>query len=633
MHSPAVSRTTQLIYGQGPTHLWGEMKADTHTPAEIFGAPVRYLVPLFQRPYVWTMEDQWGPLWADVQTVAEQLLQATGSDGIAPHFLGAIVLEQQWSATAYLPVRHVIDGQQRLTTLQILLDAAQLVAEQHGSPVDSHALQALVLNPKELAQDPDEVFKVWPTNRDQSAFRSAMDNETSVPPDLASSNIVRAHSYFTDQITQWAEPAADPSRCKQRLTALTHALSKYLKLVVIDLESGDNAQVIFETLNHRGTPLLAADLVKNLLFQLASNQSENLTSLYDDYWKPFDSDHWRRNIRQGRLYRPYVDVFLNYWLTMRRLHEVPADRIFTEFRELIQTSDLAAWEVMRDLGQDARVYASLEALPWDSVEGTFYYRVVKVMEASVVGPFLLWIVRWPEDQIPTEQRHRALAAVESWLVRRMICRLTTKNYNRLVVDLLKELDRNGPETAGTATEAFLASSGGSTNQWPSDEAVQQALQTSKIYIELTRGRLRILLEALEDDLRGSWSEHQHCPRGKLTIEHVMPQGWREHWNDATTDSGALQRDALVQSIGNLTLVNDKLNPALSNRPWTDDQAHARGLNGHGKRALLDQHSVLKLNAEITSTHTGSWTEEDIRQRSMDLARRIVGIWPRPTPTT
>jgi hypothetical protein len=605
------------------------MKADTHTPAEIFGAPVRYLVPLFQRPYVWNRQEQWEPLWGDVQTVTEQLLASTSSPTVAPHFLGAIVLEQQWSATAYLPIRNVIDGQQRLTTLQILLDAAQLVAEQHGNRVDAHALQTLVLNPKELTQDPDEVFKVWPTNRDQGAFRAAMDNEATIPPELTSSNVAQAHDYFTAQITEWAEPTGDPDKCKRRLTALTHALSKYLKLVVIDLEDGDNAQVIFETLNHRGTPLLAADLIKNLVFQLASAQNENLTDLYEKYWKAFDSDHWRRHIRQGRLHRPYVDVFLNYWLTMRRLHEVPSDRIFTDFRDLVRTSELAAWEVMRDLAQDAEVYAGLEKLPWDSPEGTFYYRVISVMEAAVVGPFLLWILRWSEEQMPAEERHRALASVESWLVRRMICRLPTKNYNRIVVELLRELDRVGPGTAGSATEAFLATNTANANYWPSDDDMIRALKTAKIYKELTRGRLRILLEALEDDLRGAWSEYEHCPRGKLTIEHIMPQGWREHWSGDITDAGALQRDGLVQSIGNLTLVNGKLNPALSNRPWTDSEALARGLKGHGKRTLLALHSVLKLNAEIVGSHAGAWTEEDIEQRSIEQAARILRIWRRP----
>lgn len=120
----------------------------------------------------------------------------------------------------------------------------------------------------------------------------------------------------------------------------------------------------------------------------------------------------------------------------------------------MRTSELAAWEVMRDLAADAKVYEELENLPWDSIEGTFYYRVIRVMEATVVGPFLLWILRWPEELMPPPQRLKALTSMESWLARRMLCKLPTKGYNRILLDLLQELDRKGPKLAGDVTEAF-----------------------------------------------------------------------------------------------------------------------------------------------------------------------------------
>ncbi|MEU0478550.1 DUF262 domain-containing protein [Streptosporangium sp. NPDC006013] len=614
------------------------MKADTHTPAEIFGRDIRYLVPLFQRPYVWTKDDQWKPLWEDVRAVAEQVLEgkssAYGAQEIPPHFLGAVVLEQQWSPSMFIPVRNVIDGQQRLTTLQILLDAAQLVAERHGLPRDAQALQSLVLNRKELTESPDEVFKVWPTDRDQDAFRVVMDNEQEVPEELATSTIVQAHRFFVETLTEWAEPDGDAEKCRHRITALTQVLRSYLKLVVIDLEPGDNAQVIFETLNHRGTPLLAADLIKNLAFQLAAAQGENLQSLYQQYWKPFDSNHWRRNVRQGRLYRPYVDTFLQHWLTMQRLREVPADRVFSEFRDHVRLSELQAWEIMRDLAADAKVYEELENLPWNSVEGTFYYRVIRIMEATVVGPFLLWILRWPKERMPVAQRLKALTSMESWLTRRMLCKLSTKNYNRILIDLLRELDRNGPEAAGDVTETFFATATANVGYWPSDDEVIQAMERLRVYKDLTQTRLRMVLEALEDNRRRKWSEHEHCPRGCLTIEHVMPQSWGEHWGGDTIDHASRQRrDHLVQTLGNLTLVNDRLNPKLSNRPWTNIEVQARGLTDPepniGKRDLLLRHATLKLNAEIVADQQEAWTEETITARSTELAERLVRIWPRP----
>jgi hypothetical protein len=140
----------------------------------------------------------------------------------------------------------------------------------------------------------------------------------------------------------------------------------------------------------------------------------------------------------------------------------------------------------------------------------------------------------------------------------------------------------------------------------------------------------MVLEGLEDDLRGPWSEHQHCPRGRLTIEHIMPQGWTEHWGSDVEDARAsLRRDQLVQTLGNLTLVNERLNPALSNRPWSDSDTQKLGLNKKGKRHLLSEHSTLKLNAEVVTKHVDDWSEDNIVQRSAELAARAARIWPRP----
>src|SRR5436309_1201353 len=120
-----------------------------------------------------------------------------------------------------------------------------------------------------------------------------MDDDTVVSPELAQSRIAQAHAFFVEKITDWAAPAGDPETTVAKLKALAQALHGHLKLVVIDLDAGDNAQVIFETLNHRGAPLLAADLVKNLVFQQAQAQGLNLKELYETHWKALDSDYWR----------------------------------------------------------------------------------------------------------------------------------------------------------------------------------------------------------------------------------------------------------------------------------------------------------------------------------------------------
>jgi hypothetical protein len=602
------------------------MQARTLTPAMIFGYHVRYVVPLFQRPYVWTRADQWEPLWNDVRQLADLALGLPSPALAPPHFLGAIVVDQQPTQSGFIAARNIVDGQQRLTTLQLLLDAACEVAGQHGHAMDASGLRVLVRNDPAIAQRDYEVFKVWPTDRDQPSFRTAMSGSSA-----GGTPIEEARSFFVTVITDWAMSAGPPETAA-RLTVLTAVLRDSLKAVVIDLEPGDNAQVIFETLNHRGSPLLAADLIKNLIFQTAEVEHREVDHLYRKYWAEFDNTFWRQRVARGRQYIPRIDVFVNYWLAMRLLRDVPTDQIYATFRDSVLNGnpkpDLE--QLLAEFANDAHTFAHIDEFPDDSPPGRFRYRVLQAMDSAVVTPFLLWILRWPANRMPTAQRDRSLRALESWFVRRALCRLTSKETNHLVADLLKALDAEGPEHAGDRTESFLLDQTANSRFWPADELVVEALTTTPVYKQFARPRLRMLLEAAEDITRTEMSEGVPCPRN-LTIEHVMPQAWREYWgSDLQDEASRARRDKIVQTLGNLTLATHRLNPALSNRPWTGQQAAALGLPPKGKRDELLEHSVLKLNARLVAENPNSFTEAAIRQRSAHMAKALLAAWPRPT---
>jgi hypothetical protein len=608
------------------------MKATTLTPAEIFGNQIRYVVPLYQRPYVWTKDTQWQPLWDDVSALADRVLETPdvyGAPPVPPHFLGAIVIDQVPGPVTHIGTRSVIDGQQRLTTLQLLLDAAQSVVEQHGRPVDASALRVIVENNSELAIEPDHVYKVWPTDRDQDAYRAAMRDDVKPAGDLVKATIAQAHAFFEAAVFEWAKVDEAPVGAGERLAALTNALREKLRLVVIDLEPGDNAQVIFETLNHRGSPLLAADLVKNLMFQVAAAQGLDIDTLYKAHWRELDSDYWRQRVAQGRRFQPRIDVFMHRWLVMNLRRDVPTDRVFTEFRDSIVSKpgvDIAG--LFEQIAADAEVHRSWENLPETSTAGRFYYRVLKALDTQVVAPVFLWLTRHDKTVMPRAQRDAALLAIESWLVRRALLRATTRDYNNAMIDLLRSLERSGPGEAGDSTGRFLAAQSAESRYWPNDARVAMALANQRIYKTMTRPRLRMVLEALENDAHGPLGEGQAAPRG-LTIEHVMPVAWREHWGlDIAGDAVAgQQRDDRVHTLGNLTLVNGKLNPTLSNRPWTDAETDARGLGTKGKRDYLLQHSQLTLNAALVYEHAQTWDEDLIRARTSSLVKRIIAMWP------
>lgn len=600
------------------------MKADILTIKQLFQQPVRYIIPTFQRPYVWNQEDQWEPLWEDVRNTAEDYIETLASVGTEKgalaeaktraHFLGAVVLQQQPNAIVDLQTRHVIDGQQRLTTLQLLLDAAQEVFEVDGFPKESKQLRRMVLNDEDyLEETPNNRFKIWPTLVDRDAFKCAMSNELTIDG-FEDAPIVQAHEFFKLQNRQWL--GERPELASARAQALVTTLMGLLKTVVIDLELADDANIIFETLNARGTPLLASDLIKNSILHTAFESGMDSDKLYQQYWQGFDDAWWRAEVAQGRLFRPRIDVFLNYWLTMRTANDVLSSQVFPAFRKYAGEGSRSITSIVQDVKETGETYRQLETITGWSPEGTFLYRW-SVMQAGVSTPLILWLFS-KRAEIGEPGFLRALGAIESYLLRRMVCRMTTKDYNRLFLELLANVQNAAPEATADVAADFLSRQTADSRVWPTDSQIEEAFLSLPLYQLLTRGRLRLVLEGIEDALRSPKAEEGHAPKG-LTIEHIMPQGWRQHWPlpDNSDPEAARNRHRLVQTVGNLTLVNKKLNPDLSNREWAL------------KRGGLSKHSVLHLNKQLLEAFPETWDEACIRTRAIDLAARAIKIWPRP----
>ena len=275
------------------------MEAHPRTLKVVFGSDVRLTVPLFQRPYVWTADTQWEPLWDDVLATADRVF----AEDTTPHFLGAIVLEQRRGPTGGIGVREVIDGQQRLTTLQILFAALRDAFEARGLGGRLYKRVARVLvNDEDMVDGPDEQHKLWPTNRDRAPYRAVMVGEYR---DVALNNqlprIAQAYAWFRDAIDDLLDGRAE-DEAADTLDRLAEVTLEHLELVVIDLGENDNAQVIFETLNARGTPLRASDLIKNYLFRTLQDAGRPAEALYGQTWEPLEADHWQQQVRLGRLH-------------------------------------------------------------------------------------------------------------------------------------------------------------------------------------------------------------------------------------------------------------------------------------------------------------------------------------------
>jgi hypothetical protein len=606
------------------------METQVRTPQLVFMQPQRLVVPLFQRPYVWNEENQWAPLWDDITRVADRVLKHPAQQP-QPHFLGAVVLQQLATPIGLMQARTIIDGQQRLTTLQVVLDAlhAELLAVNAVQPATR--LESLVTNPAAFCSTAEDRFKVWPTNRDRPAFNAVM----GAPPPIdyeslghRDEKIANAHRFFSEQAREWLQ-ASGPEQVQARATAIEMVVRDRLQLVVIDLAADENAQEIFETLNARGTPLTAADLIKNFVFQRLSDTPCDVEALYRDKWREFETGFWETEVSVGRIRYPRSSIFLNHWLTARTGEEVVAREVFNRFKKYADyDAGVPMIDTLSRVNRASLVYrhfitnAATLTGPVDPL-GLFGYRT-SVLESEVIKPLVLCLQDPEAAPIACEQVQTALNSIESWMVRRMLVRATTKNYNQIISEIIAQLNSGKRPVAGEFIEEFLRGQSSDSRYWPDDSELRTELASLPAYRRLRRGRLRMVLEAIEDHLRG-WKNGtqglggERVARGRLHIEHIMPRKWQSNWPLPEGGSEA-ERDQRIHTLGNLTLLTGTLNSKASNGPWS-------GVGG--KRDGLEKHDVLLLNRDLLKTASDQWSDKAIQDRTKALIEIILQIWPAP----
>jgi hypothetical protein len=596
----------------------------------VFMQPQRLVVPLFQRPYVWNEENQWEPLWSDVSRAAKRLL-ADPTGRHYPHFLGAVVIQQLQNPLGTMQERTIIDGQQRLTTMQLLLDALGAELEGVGATQPATRIEALVSNQEAFWERPEDRFKVWPTNRDRAAFNEVMSAPSPVDYDSLAhrgSRMVQAHQYFASKAREWLQASADGD-VQVRAAAVERSVRELMQMVVIDLSADENAQEIFETLNARGAQLTAADLIKNFVFQRLIEVGANVEAAYEQYWKDFETGFWEAEVSAGRVKQARSSIFLNHWLIARTGDEILAREVFYRFKAYVDFDSGADMpELLRQIDQSARVYREFVSAsttltgPLDRV-GLFAYRT-GVMESEVVKPLVLLLLDPEEEAVSAEQLTKALDVLESWLVRRMLVRATSKAYNQVMAELISQIRKAGRIRAGDVLEDYLRAQTGGRSYWPDDDELTRELSTLPVYRRLSRGRLRMVLEAIEDHLRG-WRGSaiglgsERVARGKYAIEHVMPRRWQMHW-PLPADGTAVERDSMIHTLGNLTLLTGRLNSQVSNGPWA-----GKG----GKQAALHRHDVLMVNRQLLGGPDDNWSDDAITARTERLIRIISEVWPVP----
>ncbi|HEX5404774.1 MAG TPA: DUF262 domain-containing protein [Pseudonocardiaceae bacterium] len=561
------------------------MKASETTLRNLLQGERQYVVPLYQRPYSWDHKDL-DQLWRD-------LLGVVGGGGQATHFLGSVVLAPSPGNTpAGVQVWLVVDGQQRLTTLSILLCAIR----DHVAAEDARLAEKI--NDLYLFNrfaDGQERYTLLPTQADRPSWIKLLER---APDAGGQDRIGDAYRYFRGQLAAVDDPD-DP----HDIAHIEQVVAGQLSIVEIAAHADDNVHRIFESLNHTGQPLTQADLLRNYLFMRLPTRADHV---YEHQWLPL----------QKLLTNKQLEELVWLDLVLRGDDRATQDAVYQSqqhyLKDLTTEDEIEAW--ITQLHLKARLFSRILSPATESHPplGRALDRLSR-WGAQVVHPIsLLVMMAHDAGDLDDGQAARALRVVESFLVRRMIVGVATTNSNRILMTLVKDLGDAVPDA-----EQITAALSGARKKFPTDQHVRDSILVNNFYWTGRGPQRTFVLRCLEEDYRHN--EPIDFARARLTIEHVLPQSltqeWRDMLADGLTDSDSVEElhASLVHTLGNLSLT--AYNAKLSN-----DGFAAK------KKILTD--SGLAMNRDIADSPR--WGAAEIRGRARALADRAVRIWPGPT---
>lgn len=623
------------------------MDADDHQIEVILSEGRRFMVPLYQRKYQWA-DNRLEPFWEDVEAKAKEVLEG-GSK--FEHYMGALILApigtgERIGAT---PRVQVVDGQQRLTTFQLLLAAIREVARKFECEDIISYVEDYIFNKlKSKDTDPLTKFKLTPTPSDRELFHSIIENKYSQVrlkyhkyyygnrvPKNTSHRALRAYELFYNWVGEFAlfgsadkeeqdeklDKTAPEAKeiIEERLESLLRAILNRMKLVVITLGEEDDAQVIFETLNSKGEPLLAMDLVRNNIFYRAEKEGASAEALYKELWDPFDEDWWRVSAPNARPKRPRIDHFLSHVLAAQTGEKISVRELYSEYRAFVSPKGKPRFpEVeteLRLLEGYAPVYRAIEGHDRETYPDLAWLgEKLSTWQITTVYPVVFQIAK---SEIDMSQRKELYSLIYSFIVRRALCGLTAKNLNQVFQSLGAFLISNGVSLG--AFKDFFAMRTGDSTRFPSDEEFKSGILSQPAYNLAPGNRIKDVLWELELKSRTGFAEKSAKPSG-LQTEHVLPVMWTEEWpfsdgewvNVWADDPKSMRRNQLKQTLGNLTLITGGLNSSASNNSFSH------------KKEKFGEHTALFLNKWF-SKHD-DWNEQKIEERGNHFATLACDIW-------
>jgi len=522
----------------------------------------QFQLPLFQRNYTWTKRE-WEVLWDDLNYIADK-----GHD--KSHFLGAIVTLPMNSGPDAVAKYIVIDGQQRLTTLYLILCAIRDIANEVGDVVKANEINDLYLVNK--YKEGDEHYKLLSSQKDRETLKNLIGRGKVEGYSL----LVQAYNYFYDRIRK-------SNDYKSYRNIITH----YLYVVSITLDQDDNPYLVFESLNAKGKPLTQADLIKNHLFMRIQQKEQEIQ--YKECWFPMEQ-------ALGEKLTEFIRHFL-----MKEGDIVKNSEVYDRFKDSLGKDD--ARDYLTKLAEFGNNYQKLLDPKFEIHSGLQkQLKRINRIEVTTAYPLLLKLYEYVDSGIMSKEQFVSfLELLENYLIRRYIMGIATNQLNKIFPALITVVkERSGEEIAKVAAE-FLTTKG-----YPKDSDIVRDIAERKLYGGGDRQlKTKFILESLEE----SFKHRELIHLENLTIEHIMPRTLSDKWKEYLGEEGIEWHEDYVDVLGNLTLTG--YNSELSNMSFDR------------KKEFYAQ-SHLEINKYFDPIN--SWRPEDVRERSLNLASLIIEKW-------
>jgi len=544
------------------------LKANETNLQEIIEGSKQYIIPMFQRTYSWDQK-QWLTLWEDLMELVEDGQQYEN------HFIGSIVSIPVNANPTGVQQFLVIDGQQRLTTLLILLSVIRDKAEEEDLPeLFAEINETMLVN---RFKKGEEYFKLLPTQVDKEIFKRIIKKENTAAN--ADSCLVKCYHYFKNKLDD---------DLTLNIEHLKNGILQNLSIVSIVLSPHDNPYLVFESLNAKGQPLTEADLIRNYLFMRIDPSEQE--EMYKGYWLPMQT-----NLGDS------LTEFIRHFLIGINLNVKKKD-VYVKLKQ--QADKVNVIDYLKELAIFANYYDKLLHPDKESNGKIRYYlKSIQQFEARTAFPFLLYIYRdFDVKKYTLEQFIEILSIIDNFIVRRYVCNIDSKPLNKMFGSLYNQLKPYSETDSIQELKEFLQVRG-----YPKDAEVLQELKNSPLYgAGDKREKCKFILGVLEE----SYGHKEKVDLTKATIEHIMPQTLTESWETELGSDFGEVHEKYLHIIGNLTLSG--YNSELSNESFSTKKKYYSKSN-------------YELNKDIVKYST--WNKQAIIDRTEKLCEKFISAWP------